>query len=159
MTTLEAAFSELERYIAQHGDPDGQPKEEVRESRFDALETMLVEAEQLSGVELPPDLRALFRLCDGFTDTRYTSLHSLERIIEQLRRFDRNAKLKLISIGDGCGLDEKSIVLMGAEHFTDNEAKIVAYNRISRVAAALMIPYLAWGAFATALNGALLLRA
>ena len=38
-------------------------------------------------------------------------------------------------------------------------ATIVAYNRISRLAAALMIPYLAWVAFATALNGALLLRA
>ena len=59
----------------------------------------------------------------------YTSLHSLERVIDQLRRFDgRRARLKVISIGDGCGLDEKSIVLMGAEHFKDNEAKIVFYD-------------------------------
>jgi benzodiazapine receptor len=38
-------------------------------------------------------------------------------------------------------------------------ATIVAYSRISRLAAALMAPYLAWVAFATVLNGALWLRA
>jgi benzodiazapine receptor len=38
-------------------------------------------------------------------------------------------------------------------------ATIVAYSRISRLAAALMVPYFAWVAFATALNGALWLRA
>ncbi|MFN0253165.1 MAG: hypothetical protein ACKV2T_40200 [Kofleriaceae bacterium] len=129
MATLEATFDELASYIAKHGNPRGRPKEEVRVSRFDALETMLVEAERLSGFMLPPDLRALYRRCDGFTDTRYTSLHSLEHVIEQLRGFDRKqAGLKTISIGDGCGLDEKSIVLMNAEHFRDNEARIVFYD-------------------------------
>lgn len=129
MTTLQAAFGALEGYIAEYGNPDGQPKEEVRESRFGALEVMLAEAEQRARFKLPPDLHGLFRLCDGFTDTRYTRLYSLNGVIEQLRGFDgKSETLKVISIGDGCGLDEKSIVLMAAEHFKDNEAKIVFYD-------------------------------
>ncbi len=38
-------------------------------------------------------------------------------------------------------------------------ATISAYQHVSRVAAALMLPYLAWVGFATALNAALWLRA
>ena len=38
-------------------------------------------------------------------------------------------------------------------------AAIAAYRHVSRVAAALMVPYLAWVGFATALNAALWLRA
>lgn len=38
-------------------------------------------------------------------------------------------------------------------------ATIAAYRRVSRIAAALMVPYLAWVMFATTLNAALWLRA
>ncbi len=129
MTKVATAFEELEAYIKEHGNPRGVPKEEVLSSRFVELKERLAAAERASGFALPEDLRELFKLCDGFTDPRYTSLHSLESVIEQLEEFEGSGKgLSSIWIGDGCGLDEKSITLLHGKHFRDGVAKIVFYD-------------------------------
>jgi hypothetical protein len=129
MTEVATAFTRLAAYIEEHGNARGVPKEEVRASRFDELKERLAAAEKASGFSLPEDLRELFMLCDGFTDPRYTSLHSLESVIKRLEKLGGSGQgASSIWIGDGCGLDEKHITLMHGKHFQDGVPKIVFFD-------------------------------
>ncbi|NJM90770.1 MAG: hypothetical protein HC863_00280 [Myxococcales bacterium] len=129
MTEVASAFEELAAYIEEHGNARGVPPARVLVSRFDELQNHLAAAERSSGFSLPEDLRELFTLCDGFTDPRYTNLHTLQSVINELTEFDgsRDGVLS-IWIGDGCGLDEKTITLMHGKHFKDGVAKIVFHD-------------------------------
>ncbi|MEZ4363811.1 MAG: hypothetical protein R3B48_26770 [Kofleriaceae bacterium] len=129
MTDVATAFEELAEYIKEHGNARGVPKEEVRAPVYDEFKERLVAAERAAGFSIPEDLRELYSLCDGFTDPRYTTLHSLKSLIQRLEKFDGSGDgLRSISIGDGCGLDEKHITLLHGKHFQDGEAKIVFYD-------------------------------
>jgi hypothetical protein len=129
MTEVAAAFEELAAYIKEHGNERGVPAERVLASAFDEVKDRLAAAERSSGFSLPEDLRELFTLCDGFTDPRYTNLHTLQSVIAELEEFDASRDgLLSIWIGDGCGLDDKSITLIHGKHFRDGVPKILFYD-------------------------------
>ncbi len=85
--------------------------------------------EQRIGRPLPADLRCFYQTCDGFTDNRYTRIGGVDRLLVAVgRALDGAGDLKLASIGDGCGLDEKSIELVLGNAFDGGAPMFVFHD-------------------------------
>lgn len=123
---LKAIVKDIETQINDHN--DGQPDELVvfyassYEDYFE--EWKALEAKFPAGAL--DALKTFYQLCDGFSDRRYTAFSGIEDFIENATAsIEKNKDNPTVSIGDGNGMDEKAIYLLGGKWFKDGQLRFM----------------------------------